>query len=48
MSDLLKFDIWPCFFLWMKHSKIFVISVEECMDALKLAHGERIALVAKW
>ena len=47
MSDLLRFEI-LCFFPWVKHSKMFVMSVEECIDVLKLALGERIAVEVKW
>ena len=47
-GDLLGFEFCHVFFRLVKHSKIFVISVEDYIDALKLALGERIALEAKW
>ena len=43
MSDLLRFEISQVFY-----SKIFVMSVQESIDALKLAGGLRIAREAKW
>ena len=48
MSDLLRFEILYVFFPWVKQSKMFVMSVEECIDVLKLALGERIAVEVKW
>ena len=42
MSDLLRFEIWKVFF-----SKIFVMSVQESIDELKLALVYRIAREAK-